>query len=57
MKTILLISGVIVALCFVALGEMLIDAWREIDRLRKEIERLKTNKKNGDNNNTDNLVE
>jgi uncharacterized membrane protein (DUF106 family) len=57
MKTILLVSGVIVALCFVALGEMLIDAWREIDSLRKKIERLKTNKKNGDNNYTDNIVE
>jgi uncharacterized membrane protein (DUF106 family) len=57
MKTILLVSGVIVALCFVALGEMLIDAWREMDSLRKKIERLKTNKKNGDNNNTDNELE
>ena len=44
MKAILIVSGVIVALCFVALGEMLIEAWKEIDRLRKEIERLKTNK-------------
>ena len=41
MKTILVILGVIVAVAIIVMGELLIAAWREIKRLRKELEQKK----------------
>lgn len=41
MNAILLIIGVIIALGILILGEILRDAWRELDKCKKEIERLK----------------
>lgn len=41
MKGLLLVVGVVVAFALFMLSELLIDAWREIDRLKKEIDHLK----------------
>lgn len=41
MKAVLLVVGVVVAFALFVSSELLVDAWREIDRLRKEIDHLK----------------
>lgn len=41
MRTILIIVGVMVVLVVLVLVELLIQAWREIEKCEKEIERLK----------------
>lgn len=41
MKTILVTLGIIVAVAIIVMGELLIAAWREIKRLRKELEQKK----------------
>lgn len=41
MKTILIIVGIMVVLVVLVLVELLIQAWREIEKCEKEIERLK----------------
>ena len=41
MKTILVTLGIIVAVAIIVMGELLIAAWREIKRLRKELAQKK----------------